>query len=147
MSALTATAGNWGQLLGYLGGPIVAALVTWWVAKRKTDVDESALILGKWKELVEQHQTDIRGIRDEFAAYKKSALEEFEAYKRTAIAEIGDLRTRLGKAEQRIVEQDREILALKEENAGLRRAIAQNSQSTAMLIGDPEKFTHNRRGK
>lgn len=84
--------------------------------RRKGDVDESTLILGKWKELVEQHQSDIKMLKDEFAVYKQ-----------TAIAEIADLRTRLIHAEKRITE-------LEAENAGLKRAIAQNSQSSAFLL-------------
>ncbi|HEX8412459.1 MAG TPA: hypothetical protein VF637_01035 [Sphingomicrobium sp.] len=103
----------------WLGWAIAAAVAIAAILrdKRKGDIDESALVLGKWKELVEQHQSDIRSIKDEFAVYKA-----------TAIAEIGDLRARLVKAEARITE-------LETENAGLKRAIAQNSQSTAYQLG------------
>ncbi len=102
--------------LGYATTALVA-LGAWWNSHRKTDIDESALVLGKWKELVDQHQTDIRGIREEFAVYKKTALEE-----------IGALRLR-------IVELESENRSLRDEVAGLKRAIAQNSQSTAMMLG------------
>lgn len=95
---------------------IVTVLVAWLRDRRKGDIDESALVLGKWKELVDQHQAAIKDIREEFAEYK-----------RTAIAEIADLRERLRIAEGRITE-------LEAENAGLKRAIAQNSQSTAYQL-------------
>lgn len=104
--------GSWG---GWAASGLIA-LGAWWNARRKTDVDESALVLGKWKELVEQHQSSIAAIRDEFATYKQ-----------TAIAELKDMRDRLSLAEGRIRE-------LETENAGLKRMIAQNSQSTAHMI-------------
>jgi len=96
--------------------------------KRKGDIDESTMVLGAWKNLVEQHQTDIKSLKEDFAAYKRASTDEFAAYKATAIAEIADLRQRLAKAEGRIGE-------LETENTGLKRAIAQNSQSTAYQLG------------
>lgn len=108
-------------------GYVVAALtiiVTWFQSKRKGDIDESALILGKWKELVEQHQSDIRGIREEFTAYKTSALEEISA-----------LRTRVREAEDRSLALEKRVSELETENAGLKRAIAQNSRSAAVILG------------
>lgn len=107
---------NWGAVSGWVVA-IVAPLLVFLATNRKTDVDESAMILGKWKELVEAHEKAIAAVREEFATYRKSALEE-----------IADLRTRLSAAERRIGE-------LETENAGLKRAIAQNSQSTAHLLG------------
>ncbi|HEX8418563.1 MAG TPA: hypothetical protein VF638_00965 [Sphingomonas sp.] len=106
------TVANWG---GWLVG-VITLVFAYLRDRRKGDVDESTLILSKWKELVEQHQADIRMLKDEFAIYKQ-----------TAIAEIADLRTRLILAEKRITE-------LETENAGLKRAIAQNSQSSAFLL-------------
>jgi cell shape-determining protein MreC len=103
-------------LIGFIGGTITV-LFGFWTQRRKSDIDESALVLGKWKELVDQHQQAIKDIR-----------EEFSEYKRTALFEIAELRERLAEAENRIRE-------LETENAGLKRAIAQNSQSTATLLG------------
>ena len=96
---------------------LVTFLFTWLRDRRKNDIDESALVLGKWKELVEQHQSAIKDIRAEFAAYKTTAMQE-----------VADLRHRLRGAEKRISE-------LEAENTGLKRAIAQNSQSAAYQIG------------
>lgn len=110
----------WASVIGYvvgIGGPLGMYITS----RRKTDVDESAMILGKWKELVEAHEKAIQAVREEFAVYRKSALEE-----------IADLRTRLVAAE-------REIIELKAENAGLKRSIAQNSQSAAHMFGQSDR--------
>lgn len=114
MNEASSTFTQWG---GWIIGALTL-LVTFLANRRKGQIDESALVLGKWKELVDQHQLAIKDIREEFAEYKRSAM-----------AEIGELRDRLSKAEHRIVE-------LELENAGLKRAIAQNSQSTAQMLGD-----------
>ncbi|WP_312487147.1 hypothetical protein [Sphingomonas sp.] len=117
---MTWLAANWGGVSGWvvaLVGPFLVYLAT----RRKTDVDESAMILGKWKELVEAHEKAIAAVREEFAVYRKSALDE-----------IADLRTRLVAAE-------RELIELKAENAGLKRSIAQNSQSTAHMFRQPSR--------
>lgn len=110
-----------GSALTQWGGWVIGALtlfVTFLANRQKGQIDESALVLGKWKELVDQHQEAIKDIRAEFAEYKK-----------TALFEIAELRERLAEAEVRIRE-------LETENAGLKRAIAQNSHSSAMLLGD-----------
>lgn len=111
------------EMVGYgLSG--ATALGAWLYNRRKTDIDESALVLGKWKELVETHQSAIKDIREEFAAYKASA-----------ITEITDLRSRLTQTEAGLARANKRIGELEAENAGLKRAIAQNSQSTAMMLG------------
>lgn len=120
MNAALQNVGGWAGAIGWIGafiGPFLVYLST----RRRTDVDESTMVLAAWKNLVEQHQSDIKGIRDEFAAYKASAL-----------AEITDLRDRLRNAESRITE-------LETENAGLKRAIAQNSRSSAYLLGGKQR--------
>lgn len=114
--------------LAKFGGWIVAvmtALAAIWGQKRKADVDESALVLGKWKELVERHEADIKAVREEFAGYKRDAM-----------AELTAVRERLAGAERRIAEQDEQIAGLKRENEQLKRTIAQNARSTATLLGD-----------
>ena len=99
-----------------VGGWVLAllvALVSGIVQWRKGSVDETAMVLGKWKELVDAHQTQIEVLNNQIAA---QALE------------LKDVRERLVKAEQRIRE-------LEEENAGLKRAVIQNSQSAALRLG------------
>jgi len=101
--------------IGGWAGWIVAALVavfTFVSNMRKTDVDQSAIILGKWKELVEQHEKTLA----------------------TLNREIDSLRERLVAAESGLVAANKRITELETENAALKRAIAQNSQSTAVLL-------------
>lgn len=87
---------------------LVGAAVQW----RKGSVDESALVLGKWKELVDTHQKQIGLMQGRID---------------TLTSENTDLRARLDKAEKRIREQDEEI-------DGLKRRFLQNSSSTVLRI-------------
>jgi uncharacterized membrane-anchored protein YhcB (DUF1043 family) len=99
-----------GEAIYALGGIFVGMLTVifgWMATRGKSQVDESTLVLNKWKELVEAHQRQIS----------------------TMVTEIADLRDRLVRAERLIVE-------LKEENKGLRDQLIQHSRSAAMLIGD-----------
>lgn len=93
------------QYGGWLVG-LLTVLGTIFYNSRKVQVDESALVLGKWKDLVEAHQSQIS----------------------TLNAELTALRERLLKAEERIRQ-------LEDENAGLRRSIIQNSQSAVVELG------------
>ena len=109
MNDLFVTFGGW--VLALLVA-LVSAVVQW----RKGSVDESALVLGKWKELVDAHQSQIEILN----------------------AEIKSLRERLTASEKEFAEYrratDKRIQELVDENAGLRRAIIQNSRSGATLI-------------
>lgn len=124
---------EWTLLPKTLGGvlatltTLVLGLLMWRVQAHKGQVDESATVLKAWKEMVDAHQIQLTNMREEFASYKKGALEEFASYKKSSLEEITSLRDRLGKAEARIRD-------LEEENAGLKRAIAQNSQSAVWAL-------------
>lgn len=95
---------------------LVSAVVQW----RKGSVDESALVLGKWKELVDAHQSQIEILNSEIKSLRQrltDAEKEFADYRRAT---------------------DKRIQELVDENAGLRRAIIQNSRSGATLIEGKE---------
>lgn len=107
-----------GGLAGY-GLAVLVAIFAFFRDRRKADVDESAIILAKWKELVEHHEERLS----------------------TLGGEIESLRKRLAAAESRISELQADLekertarRKLEAENAGLKRAIAQNSKSTAHLL-------------
>ena len=99
---------------GYLFG-LAMLLFPFLVNWKKGKVDESAMILGRWKDMVDQHAEDIKELRDEL---------------RNERAENARLRSSLADAHE-------EIGRLKDEVVGLKRMIAQNSQSTAQMLGDP----------
>ena len=119
------------QLWPVIVGGVVAALgviVGWFQSRKKAEIDESALVLGKWKELVEQHQSDIKTLKEEFLAYKKSAEEELEA-----------VRHRLREVEREFADyrrtSEKRMMEMEAENVGLKRAISQSSRSTAVFLG------------
>lgn len=136
---------DWSLVPKSLGGWIatistfILGILMWRVQVSKGKVDESATVLKAWKEMVDAHQLQINGMREEFATYKKSAIEEFSAYKKTALDEITALRDRLAAADAEFAayrrETDKRIRDLEEENAGLKRAIVQSDRSTVVLLG------------
>lgn len=113
-------------LVGLLG-----VLFGWLTSRRKSHVDESALILGKWKELVDTHEGAIKRLTDEFASYRATAREEVEA-----------LRKRLKEVEEEFASYrkstDEHLRKKDDEIRGLKRAIGQNSRSTAFRLGGLE---------
>lgn len=126
MAAPTPDATGWGTWIGIIGGWLVALgtiFFNWRASSRKTGVDESALILGKWKDLVDTHERRI-----------KEMTAEFDRYKKTTDETIDRLQTRVGELERKSANDDKTIRSLQDENAGLRRQIAQNSQSTAYQL-------------
>lgn len=120
-----------GKWVGYAVGAL-AVLFSFWQNWRKTDVDESALILGKWKELVDTHKQDITDLKTDFAIYKAGA-----------VAEIAALSLRLTVVEREFseyrVRAAKEISHREDEIAGLRRAILQNSASTVIELGKTDQ--------
>lgn len=107
---------------GYLFG-LAMLLFPFLVSWRKGKVDESAVILGKWKELVSAHEEQIRRLYDDFKSYRESAARE-----------IDDLRNRVRAAEKRILELEQIVIEKDRHISGLERHIAQLSQSTALHL-------------
>ncbi len=91
---------------------LVVAVLAWVQNKRKTDVDESAIILTKWKEMVEAHERRVSILT----------------------SEVDGLRDRLVKAEARITDLEEIGRAKDRTIAGLEATIRQNSQSTAFQL-------------
>jgi hypothetical protein len=108
-----------GEWLEQWGGWIVSGLTilgTFIYNSRRVEVDESAMVLGKWKELVEAHQSQIGSLK----------------------AEIAELRERLMKTEARIRELEEinssQKIAYEQQIAGLQRQIAQNSRAAVHAL-------------
>lgn len=114
---------------GWLGWVIAAATALFTIIAqwRKSRVDESALVLGKWKELVEAHESAIRRLNEDAERDRKRAAEEAHA-----------LRRRIAELEEQGKEKDGRIKALETELEGLKRTIIQNSKSTAQVLARPD---------
>jgi peptidoglycan hydrolase CwlO-like protein len=98
------------NLLVAVGGWAVAiliALFTFVVQWRKGGADETAVVLTKWKELVEAHQKQIEGLANE----------------------MGKMRSRIDELEDTVETQRAEITRLNQELDGERRQSAQQSAS------------------
>lgn len=122
MGALSAI-GGWPGVLGWVAA-FVAPLLVWLASRRKSDIDESAMILGKWKELVEAHEAAIKRLTEEFARERTRWQGENDR-----------LQKRVDELEAEGRAKDVKIKGLEDEVTGLKRAIAQNSQSAAFHLG------------
>jgi chromosome segregation ATPase len=122
MPDASGVAGIAGGIVGFFG-----VLFGWHSSRRKADVDESAVVLRAWKELLDGHKTELKALKAEFAEYKKTAQAEFDRYKLSTQAEIAGLR-------ERIVSLEGDLAHSREENIGLKAAIRQNSASTAYQL-------------
>jgi predicted nucleic acid-binding Zn-ribbon protein len=60
---------------------IMSLVFTAFATRKKSAIDESTLVLGKWKELVEAHEERIKRMNEDFEAYRRNSREEREALK------------------------------------------------------------------
>lgn len=126
-----------GALIGLVGGAI-SFLWAAYTHVRKARVDESALILDKWKELVDHHQIDMARLKDDFEHYRHCAQEELNSLR----VEAQRLRERVQILEREIYQhrnREAELLSLIE---GLRRQIATTSQTVPVYLDDSIQQKH-----
>ncbi len=97
---------------GWVTSSLLGLFVAW-TQFRKGRVDESAVVLAEWKKLIDAHQSQIKSLVDE----------------------VADLRRRLGVTEGRVTVLEDENRSLRIENDGLRRQVAQRSQSEVEVLG------------
>lgn len=88
---------------------LVVALFTFVAQWRKGGVDETAVVLGKWKELVETHERQLSSLHQE----------------------IADLRGRVKALEEVIDDKDRIITQLRNDITGAERQLKQQGESFA----------------
>lgn len=141
MSDTVQALGGWGGVAGWCVA-IVGPLLTYLATRRKSDIDESTLVLNQWKLLFEAHKQQMD---DAAAAHKKqldAALADYERRMSVATHEITQLRDKIGAQEKKILVHEERIAALEEENRALRtenegykRQIAQKSQSEVTVLG------------
>lgn len=106
---------------------VLLGIGTFFLNFRKGKVDESALVLGKWKELVDAHEAQIKRLNEDFEAHRDEARKE--------IARLG---LRIADLERENSALKQRLAQLEDENAGLKRTIIQNSQSTGVMLSRPD---------
>lgn len=115
------------QFGGWLVG-LVTVLGTIFYNNRKVKVEESDIILSRWKDFSDTHQADMKRLR-----------EEMDKDRTRYEAELEYLRERVKEVEKELVavrkDSAEQILARDKEIAGLKRTISQISQSTAVQLG------------
>jgi predicted nucleic acid-binding Zn-ribbon protein len=116
--------------IGALVGAAVVAIITgifgWFAQHEKSETDQSVAVLAEWSKLN-------KGLSDRLASVEKA----FTDYRQQVAREMDEMREkcRLENEEMR-AKHRREMRALRDLNEGLQRMIAQNSQSTAHLMGE-----------
>lgn len=128
MAPATINIPAWVSSAGWLGWAFfLLAIAGYFLNRKKGRIEESAMLLGKWRELFDAHTARIEEYERKIEGYEK----RIEANTR----EIADLRDRLGAAETRILELERTVIDKDRTIAGLERQLAQVTQSTAAELG------------
>lgn len=124
-----------GGLFAAIGGWVVAlliALFTFIAQWRKGGVDETAVVLGKWKELVEAHQTQLASLKDEIVEL------------RARVADLEDSNEQLEKTAKKLAkdveERDARIAKLERDLEGEKRNLQQQANSFAEQL---KRLGHN----
>lgn len=115
--------------IGAAIGAIVTGFFAWLVQQSKGEVDRDVAVITQWEKLTSALSARISAIEKELADVRSNHATEIEEIRRAHSAEIEEMR-RTHRAEMR---------ALRDLNQGLQRQIAQNSSSTAHLMGDLPK--------
>lgn len=113
---------SFGALCGVIGAAI-AGVFGWLVQRSKGGTDIEVAVLAEWQKLNAALSARVSALEEQLAEVRRVHAREIDEMRTKHRAEIG---------------------AMRELNEGLQRQIAQNSQSTAQLLGDlPKKDTGN----
>jgi SMC interacting uncharacterized protein involved in chromosome segregation len=113
----------WPLVMGSL-----AVLGTFIYNSKKVQIDESALVLEKWKQFAEMHAADMTRLRSEMDKDRTRLEAELELVREELKEVRAEFKIFRRDAEDQIKTRDVEI-------AGLKRTISQISQSTAVQLG------------
>lgn len=116
---------GWGAI-GAVIGVFLTGLFGWLTQRSKGETDQGVAVLAEWGKLNDALKARIEAVEKECAEMRREHAAEVDDMHRRHRAEVDEMR-RQHRAEMR---------AMRELNEGLQRMIAQNSQSTAYLIGD-----------
>jgi methyl-accepting chemotaxis protein len=111
--------------IGVAIGAFVTGLFAWLAQRSKSGTDIEVAVLAEWQKLNGALSKRLADVEQEFADYRRRISDEFEQLRDKHAAEVNEMREG-HRAEMR---------ALRELNDGLQRQIAQNSKSTAQLLG------------
>ena len=118
-------------------GAALTGLFAFLVQKLRGQTDETVAVLGQWQELLDAHKASsnaeiaalkarLSEVEKELAQVRNQASIDMAALRKQHATEMDEMRKR-----HRL-----EMRQLRELNDGLQRMIAQNSKSTAQLMGD-----------
>jgi flagellar motility protein MotE (MotC chaperone) len=111
--------------IGAAIGAAIAGIFAWLTQRSKGETDQSVAVLGEWSKLN-------KGLADRLAAVEK----EFSEYRQQVAADMDKMRQDCRRENEEMRNRHRaEMQALRDLNEGLQRMIAQNSKSTAYLMG------------
>lgn len=111
--------------LGAVVGAIITGLFAWLAQRTRGDSDQEVAVLAEWSKLY-------TGVTDRLAAVEK----EFAEYRQQVAREMDEMREKCRRENEEMrAKHRREMRTMRELNEGLQRMIAQNSQSTAHLMG------------
>jgi hypothetical protein len=105
----------WGAL-GAVIGSAITSFFTWLAQRGKSSAEIEVAVLAEWQKLNSALSDRVAGLEKELAVVRRRHSDEIEEMRNKHRAEMR---------------------ALRELNEGLQRSIAQNSQSTAHLMGEP----------
>ena len=130
---------GWAAIFGGIGAAITGAFA-WLVQKSKGHSDVEVAVLAEWSKLNTAWSEAKAAVEQEFTEYRKTVAAEFEKLRTEHAAEVESIRREHSQEFDELRRKHRE--EMREQrllNEGLQRMIAQNSQSTAHLIGDVDR--------
>jgi hypothetical protein len=116
---------GWGALWAAVGA-FVTGLLAWLTQRSKGDSDRDVAVIAQWEKLTAALSARISDVESQLAQVRSAHAAEIDELRRTHRTEIDEMRKT-----HRV-----EMRAMRELNEGLQRMIAQDSQSTARLLGD-----------
>lgn len=116
---------GWG-VIGLIVGGIVTGLFAWLTQRGKSSTDEIIAVRAEWQKLNGALVQRLNDVEAELAALRVQHNNEIAEIRRAHNAEVDEMR-RTHRAEMK---------AMRDLNEGLQRMIAQNSKTTAYLMGE-----------
>ena len=111
--------------IGAAGGGFFTGIFAWLSQRLKAGSDVEVAVLAEWQKLNRALSERLSAVETELAKVRIEHAEEIEKIRRSHANEIDEMRK----------QHRAEMRTLRNLNDGLQRAIAQNSQSAAQLLG------------